>query len=386
MNTMQRGMITLLRSAVTGEMLALPEDFQLADILTEVNRHSIATLVYEGAVNCGIDKKTPEMQKLFQTYVKMLVTSEGQLREIQRIFDAFDEAGIDYMPLKGCKLKALYPKPELRAMGDADILIRMEQYEKIKPIMLELGFVEGVESDHELVWRKKGLFLELHKRMIPSYNKDFYDYFGDGWRLAKLESGTRYAMSPEDEFIYLFTHFAKHYRDGGIGCRHVLDLWVFLENHPELDEIRMRTELDALKLGEFYGNLRRLMVVWFGDAPTDEKMDYLTAFIFASGNWGDPEIHLLSQTVKHTKNSGQSGRKHYFWSRLFPSAAALSQGYPILKKYPYVLPFVWGIRLMRKLFDPKAIARTEANLRALDQSKVDERQKMLNYVGLDYNF
>jgi hypothetical protein len=41
---------------------------------------------------------------------------------------------------------------------------------------------------------------------------------------------------------------------------------------------------------------------------------------------------------------------------------------------------------MRKLFDPKAIARTEANLRALDQSKVDERQKMLNYVGLDYNF
>lgn len=386
MNTIQRGITTLLRSAITGEKLPLPEDFYLADVLTEVNRHSIATLVYEGAVNCGIDKNTPEMQKLFQVYLKMLMTSEGQMREVARLFAAFDEAGIDYMPLKGCNMKALYPKPELRAMGDADILIRLEQYEKIKPIMLELGYAEGVESDHEFVWRNRGLFLELHKRLIPSYNKDFYAYFGDGWRLAKPESGTRYAMPLEDEFVYLFTHFAKHYRDGGIGCRHVLDLWMFLRSHPDLDEIRLNVELNKLKLGEFYGNLRRLMAVWFGDAPADEKTDYLTAFIFASGNWGDAQVHLLSQTVKHTKNTGMTGRTQYFWSHLFPSAAALSQGYPILKKHPWVLPFVWVIRLFRKMFDRKAIARTEANLKALDQSKVDERQKMLNYVGLDYNF
>ena len=128
------------------------------------------------------------------------------------------------------------------------------------------------------------------------------------------------------------------------------------------------------------------MGVWFAGGETDEKTDYLTAFIFASGNWGDAQVHLLSQTVKHTKNSGLSGRTHYFWTHLFPSAAALSQGYPILKKHPWVLPFVWVVRLVRKVFDRDAIARTEANLKALDQSRVDERQRMLNYVGLDYNF
>ena len=386
MNTIQRGITTLLRSAITGEALPLPEDFRLADAMTEVKRHSIATLVYEGAVNCGIDKNTPEMRGLFQVYLKMLMTSEGQMREVNRLFAAFDASGIDYIPLKGCKMKALYPKPELRVMGDADILIRMEQYDRIRPIMLSLGFSEGVESDHELVWRNKGLFLELHKRLIPSYNKDFYAWFGDGWRLAAPECGTRFCLSPENEFIYLFTHFAKHYRDGGIGCRHVLDLWLFLRNSPALDEVRLEQALDELKLGEFYRNLRRLMAVWFGDAPSDEKSDYLTAFIFASGNWGDAQVHLLSQTVKHTKNSGMTGRAHYFWSHLFPSATALSQGYPILKKHPWVLPAVWVIRLVRKMFDRKAIARTEANLKALDQSKIDERQRMLNYVGLDYNF
>ena len=146
MNTIHKGITTLLRSAITGESYALPEDFVLADTLAEINRHSVAALAYAGAVNCGLDKNSPEMKRLFQTYVKSMMISEGQMAQIRRLFAAFDAAGIDYMPLKGCKLKAMYPKPELRAMGDADVLIRMEQYDKIKPIMEELGFGEGVFS------------------------------------------------------------------------------------------------------------------------------------------------------------------------------------------------------------------------------------------------
>ena len=38
-------------------------------------------------------------------------------------------------------MKALYPAPELRVMGDADVLIRLEQYEKIVPLMEKMGFV-----------------------------------------------------------------------------------------------------------------------------------------------------------------------------------------------------------------------------------------------------
>ena len=58
-------------------------------------------------------------------------------------------------------------------------------------------------------------------------------------------------MTPEDEFIYLFTHFAKHYRDGGIGCRYVVDLWVFLRNNPTMDPEKIKRELDKLQLREF---------------------------------------------------------------------------------------------------------------------------------------
>ena len=68
-------------------------------------------------------------------------------------------------------------------MVDADVLVKTEQYPKIKNIMSSLGYCETKESDHEYIWDKKGFFhLELHKRLIPSNNEDYYSYYGDGWK------------------------------------------------------------------------------------------------------------------------------------------------------------------------------------------------------------
>ena len=157
-------------------------------------------------------------------------------------------------------MKQRYPKHEFRPMADADILIREEQYEQIRPLMRQLGFYEGVESNHEYIWDSVSLHVELHKRLVPSYNKDYYAYFGDGWRLATGHKGTRFFMTPEDEFIYLFVHLAKHYRDGGVGCRQMVDLWVQRRSFPGLDEDYLRRELRKLHLLEFYDNVHKTLL------------------------------------------------------------------------------------------------------------------------------
>ena len=51
--------------------------------------------------------------------------------------DALDEKGIHYMPVKGAVMKHIYPAHELRAMGDADILIHAEHIRRIKQKMNE---------------------------------------------------------------------------------------------------------------------------------------------------------------------------------------------------------------------------------------------------------
>lgn len=389
MDNTQRAIITLLRAAVTGEKLPLPADFSLEEAQPYIRRHNIATLAYAGAVNCGIPRTDPAMKALFRDYCRYLLISEGQERALERIFAAFDENGIDYMPLKGCNMKALYPKPEMRVMGDADILIRLEQYVRISQILEALGFAAAGESDHEIPWRSEALYIELHKRLIPSYNQDFYAYFGEGWQLAKCQRGTRYSMRPEDEMVYLFTHFAKHYRDGGIGCRHVVDLWVFRRAHPELDETVVKAELKKLRLVEFYENTLRLIAAWFEDAPSDDKMDFMTEFIIASGSWGEMESRVVSigvRDMRRTKTVAE-GRLHYFLRTAFPSCGTLQNKYTILRKFPWMLPLVWLCRPFYKLlFERNTLARHKDALNALTREKLDERHEMLQYVGLDYNF
>ena len=210
MNSTHRGIILLMKSAATGQRGILPDDFSLQEAMPVITAHQIAPLAYTGAVNCGENPQNPAMVALLQTYCSHMLQSELQMRQISRIFRCFRDNGVDFLPLKGCVMKTRYPRPDLRSMGDADILVRMTQYERIVPLMESLGFSRVKETDHEMVWRSKGLCVELHRWLIPSYNKDFYAYFRDGWHLARPVNGTQYEMAPEDEFIFLLTHFAKH--------------------------------------------------------------------------------------------------------------------------------------------------------------------------------
>lgn len=389
MNNIQRGIIALLKSAITEQAFPLPKVFDMETACSEIRRHHMIALAYDGAVRCGISVKTPVMQKLFQGSLKSFLVSQRQMQQIGKIYEAFDENGIDYMPVKGCNMKALYPKPELRTMGDADILIRMEQYHRICPILEELGFRETGDSDHELIWQNDALYLELHKRLIPSYNQDFYAYFGDGWKLAKEKNGTRYAMTAEDEWIFLFTHFSKHFRDGGIGCRHVVDLWVYLRSRPHLDEDYVATQLKKLQLFDFYENIRQLLAFWFADAQADDKTEFISEYIFASGSWGGVESRVLSRAVRDSRRArlGMNGRLRYLWQTAFPSVQRLKGKYTVLKKAPYLLPAVWLLRPFYKvLFERSSLKQHGRNMEALSKDGIQTRRQLLNYVGLDYGF
>lgn len=389
MNSTQKGIIILLKSAITQQCLPLPADFDLEAAAALMKRHHCNTLLYDGAVRCGISRDLPIMQRLFRSYCKMLQISVGQMEMLEQVLAAFEAEGIDYMLLKGSKLKALYSLPELRIMGDADVLIRMEQRKEIKQVMESLGFTNTGNSDHEYIWQHQLLYLELHKRLIPSYDRDFYRCLGDGWKLARKQEGCRYAMSPEDELIFLFTHFTKHYRDGGIGCRHVVDLFVYLRAHPELDEAYVRRELDKLYLLTFYDNVRQLLDVWFADAPMDAITEHISWFIFGSGSWGDEDTRVLSFGVRDRHNDEGVDRSRLAWllQTAFPGLRWMKKKYTVLRKTPWLLPVMWLVRPFYKLlFERKDVIRRKKQFGLLSKENLENRKKALNYVGLDYHF
>lgn len=387
MNVLHQGIILLLKSAVEQQSFKLPEDFSMEDALSLIKNHHIITLAYDGALRCGVSAQHSVMRSFFQAYCRAMQSSERQMRAFRRLCSAFDEYGIDYMPLKGVNLKALYPKPELRPMGDADVLIRMDQYERIIPIMHSLGYVEEGESDHELPWRSEELYLELHKCLIPSYNRDYYAYFGDGWQLAVQQSGSRYAMSAEDTFVYLFVHFAKHFRDGGIGCRHVVDLWLYRRKNPDLNEEYIKTELSKLHLLEFYENTCLLLAAWFDGGQMNDKTEFMSEFIFASGSWGSMEARVVSSVLRSAEYSaaGFSGKLTYLLQTAFPPLVMLRSKYTVLKKHPWMLPLVWVVRPFYKLlFEFRTLDKRKTEYDSISQEKISQRRQVLMNLGLEY--
>lgn len=389
MDNIQAGVVSIIRAALTSDPQVLPPEIDLEQVVNIGRRHGILTLLYYGLKCCGMNNTDPLMQKLFQYAYKGMITHEHQMAEFQDIFAAFDKNGIDYMPLKGTLLKELYPQPEMRPMGDADILIKLDQYETIKPIMTELGFTEKLETDHELVWRKPTAYVELHKRLMSTSNKDFYAYFGDGWRLAKHCVGTRYYMTDEDQLIYLLVHFAKHYRNGGIGIKHMVDLWVYHKNKTALDAEYLKQELEKLSLYDFYVNVMATLGVWFEEQTPTKVTDFITAIIFNSGAFGTREATLLADALKEGKASvsAKEIRTRKWWNAIFLPYKQMCIKYPVLKKFPFLLPGAWIYRIINSaLFRKRNVKQQLHQISLMREENISGYQEALNYVGLDFNF
>ena len=249
--------------------------------------------------------------------------------------------------------------------------------------------MEIQEADPEMVWDKPGmLHLELHKKLIASSNKDFFAYFGDGWKLAHRTENSRYEMRAEDEFIYLFTHYAKHYRDGGVGIRQVADLFVFMQTSSELDYRYIEAELHKLRLYAFYKNTMATIAAWFEGEEETSMTTYLTDSIFCSGVFGTEDKHVLSRGVKDALNVKPEAVKWYRRKNLiFPSAEAVAKMYPVLRKCKQVLPFVWVHRWIKVLlFRRQNIRQNFAKADRLTVENIMNRKAELNYVGLSFNF
>ena len=386
---LEKGVITLIRNALKGEKQTLPEEFKAEMAYELAKRHQIIPIVYYGGAHIESFAGSQSGMRMLMTTMSFATLSENQLLEINKLCSAFEENKIEYMKLKGTILKPLYPNSEMRMMSDSDILIKREQMSEIEPIMKSLGYTHVNNSDHEWIWQNDIITIELHKRLIATYQKDFYEYFGDGWKLAKqIDGKSEYKMSNEDELVYLFTHLSKHYRDAGIGIKHFTDIYVFLNAHKEIDISYVRACLDRLGLLSFFDNVLRMLDVWFEEKECDEVSEFITSKIFGSGTYGNRLTELKSEALKRKKYNKKQTRIGRFFSHVFPNYRTMCNMFPVLEKSPILLPFMWGWRILKLIFCGKKSLEKYKNESKIDitDDQVNEYQLELDYVGLDYNF
>ena len=371
-----------------GKLPELPKGIDWNLVYTICIKHNIANMFAYALSDAEFSNIPENIKMAFLKQLQLDVMLDArQNSEMKLISDKFDELNLDYMPMKGIIIKNIYPTSDMRRMSDIDILTRIGMEEEYKKVMLDLGYEFIRNKTNEYVFKKSVISIELHRYLITPGNDDLFSYYDTGWKFAKKIGACRHQMSAEDEFIYLITHFVKHYRNAGCGIKPLIDIWVY-KNNSELDMEYINEQLQKMNLSEFAENLFRLIKVWFEGEAADETMLEMTKFIVLSGEYGTSENSSAAKSLrdKHDKGGKEEGRIKLWLKIIFLNKKGMASKYPILNKLPFLLPFLWVYRVFDVvLFKRGRIKHQNQNVNnrfGENVSRYDEHMKM---VGLDIN-
>ena len=99
MNSLEKGVITLIKSALTGNEYSLPMDFDAQKAIEIAKAHQIYTLVCFGAKNCKLADELA-MDKLLVDAYKFTVLSEAQTELIEKITALFEKENQTFLLAK----------------------------------------------------------------------------------------------------------------------------------------------------------------------------------------------------------------------------------------------------------------------------------------------
>lgn len=383
--------LLLIKSALTGKKVEVPKDIDWEVIFKLCRKHQINPIIYYGIMNSGIQIDSEITQKFFNVVMQGVMVEKNQFFAFEKISNEFEKNKIDYLPLKGTIIKNLYPKSEMRMMGDMDILIRPESIEQVCELLEKNKFVKGDVTENVVTYNFPPIVsFEMHTALVPTEDTDYFDYFKNHWDKAKLikEDSCRYEFTNEDVFIFVFVHLVKHYREGGIGIRQFLDIWLMLKKLNDLDMQYIEKELKKLSLTKFYNNIIATLEVWFENKTPTDITDFITLRTFESGSYGTLEKHHAARAERliQTKGVKKNSTFRKVILTLFPSLTVMKSLYPVLKKVPVLLPIMWVARGFNTLlFKRKNVKHQMERIKNSTTSAAQEYSNELEYVGLKFD-
>ena len=381
--------LVLLRGFASGEAVSVPEELDW-DALWEIARaQSLTGLCYVQLR--ALPNVPPEaLERFHEGFFGDVYHAANRAALMEKLETLAQEQGIPLLPFKGWVVKDCWPVPELRTMGDMDVLIRTADRAATDAIMSGLGFQRLIDNHAVWTYWEQDVVFELHDHMFYEYlanDIDYRGYFDRAWD---------YAQDASFQLLYLLVHMAKHITNKGVGFRFFLDLVFFCRAHTkELSWPWIEEELKKLRLTDFAGTCFALCRAWFGvNMPLEAaELDpdfyaFVTDKMFRDGVFGlENEQNEASHTAKEIKRS-----KAPYWltaldltrRKLFPpyEDMQLIPWYSFVDGRPWLLPaawvYRWGYCLIHKREQGEKLLAEPFKQR----ETVEKREKLIRDWGL----
>ena len=249
--------------------------------------------------------------------------------EFEGIKEQLKRKSISYMPLKGAVIKKFYPRIGMREMADYDIWIKAEKADDVKDIMEKAGFATvsyGV-SNHDIYRKKPVLNFEMHTELFGiNHDSRFYNYYKH-IEAKQMGDGCEKHLSPEDFYIYLIVHEYKHFDNGGIGLRPLVDTYLYLKNN-DVDMDYINKETSKLGIQEFEQINRSLAHNLLENKSLTLKELEMLKTMLSSGAYG-----TFQTRIENNLRKNRIGKLKYMARRISVPISEKDKRYNLFKSH-----------------------------------------------------
>ena len=372
--------LSLLKSSLKNEKYDGEKiDFEdLVYIYKMSEIHHVVPMIYNVAYNEDFFKECDaNFQAMFKSSAFRYIFSQIQrTNHFLEVYKKLSEKNIKILVFKGIIFRNMYNNPDDRISSDEDILIKKEDYEKVKEFFLSEGF-EFIDKGEECAYFSKstGLCIEVSTSLFSHeskayghLNKLFEDVFEKSIKI-NIDKIDILTLSHEQHLIYIVFHNMKHFLTGGFGIRQVADFSKYIETYGEyINWEKFWSDLKDLNYDTFALNLIEISLKYLGF--NNDKITYpdnITSFdelknsqkyyinseslindILDAGVFGASTMdrkHTALMTLDAVEDKKKSNRL----KAVFPNVNYLKDNYTYLQKCPILLPVAWGQRILSYL-------------------------------------
>ena len=363
-------------------------------VLAEAQRHKVTALMYP-AIRALDGMPEAVFNKVCGTAITVATASEAMLKEQCRILDLLEARQIPCAVLKGTSVAYLYPHPELRTIGDIDILVDEDNLDEACKALQADGFAPSYTAEKHLCLQKGAVWVEMHRMVsvFPESEKGRFtkQTMADALyhiQTAEIDGVCFPMLSGVYQIISLLAHMEQHLATSGIGLRQVCDWAVTAHALRSCFDGETLSLLESCGLLQFAKIMTRLCERYLGLPPcswitdaSDALVDAMLADVLDGGNFQSQYTKRpFAAVLTDAYDVSGKGRNSLFRNYIRYLKKYLRQNEPWAKSrlwlpvFGVFLPVRWGVRVL--LGKRKQINMVHA------VSMAREREKLLRELEL----
>lgn len=219
------------------------------------------------------------------------------------------KAGIYTVLVKGQGVAQSYERPMWRACGDVDFFLSEENYVKAKNFLLPRAksVEKEIKETHHQALLIDNWEVELHGslqgRIMPKMDRVLgqikRETFNDGSIRSTDMAGTQvFLLNMENDVVYVFLHFVRHFFREGVGLRQICDwcrlLWAYKDKlnvnaiKQKIEDAGMCSEWNVFTTFavEYLGMPVEAIPFYSDKACWKKKAKRVLEFVLETGNFG----------------------------------------------------------------------------------------------------